>query len=200
MDVRFVIVSPARQKNSIAVRLPIVVGRSDEAKFRIQQDSVSRRHCEFFLVDGEVQVRDLGSTNGTLLDGERLEASQPVRVPPGARVQVGGVVFRVEYESAAARPRAERPPEADTVPLPAGGLQPPEAAPAAEAPQDLPPETATATEAETATAAEAAPTAFPEPAAAPPADGSFNFLAAAEDAPAAEPDDKNLDDFFKSLK
>ena len=75
MDVHFVIVSPANQKRSVAVRLPILVGRADEAKFRIQQDSVSRRHCEFYLEDEAVFVRDLGSTNGTLLDDEQISAT-----------------------------------------------------------------------------------------------------------------------------
>ena len=74
MDVRFVVVSPASLKRSVAVRLPILVGRSDEARFRLRQDSVSRRHCEFFIEDDAVHVRDLGSTNGTFLDGKEIAA------------------------------------------------------------------------------------------------------------------------------
>lgn len=127
MDVRFVIVSPASQKRSVAVRLPILVGRAEEARFRVQQDSVSRRHCEFFLKDDAVFVRDLGSTNGTLLDDEEIAASVATVVPPGTMVRVGGVAFRVEYESAAVRPAA--PTGDDTVPLPASAADADEAAP-----------------------------------------------------------------------
>jgi len=125
MDVSFVVVSPATQKRSVAVRLPILVGRSEEAKFRIQQDSVSRRHCEFFVKDEVVFVRDLGSTNGTLLDDEQIAASVATRVRPGAVVRVGGVAFRIDYDSAAVTGEPEAVRGDDTLPLPASA---PEAA------------------------------------------------------------------------
>jgi len=192
MEVRFVIISPPRQKNSIAVRLPIVVGRGEEAKFRIQQDSVSRRHCEFFEEDGGVFVRDVGSTNGTLLDGERIASGAACAVASGTRVQVGGLVFRVEYQSA--KSVVTKPaPEADTLPV---------SAEAAEgAGDDAAPAEAEATQADPdAPEAEGVAGLVAEPAAAPPADGSFGFLAAEAEEPATEADDGKLDDFFKSLK
>lgn len=109
MDVRFVIVSPASRKAAHTVRLPVLVGRSDEAKFRVQQDSVSRRHCEFFIKDEAVFVRDLGSTNGTLVNGERIASSVATAVPPGAEIRVGGIVFRrlETLESAEPEPVAD---------------------------------------------------------------------------------------------
>jgi pSer/pThr/pTyr-binding forkhead associated (FHA) protein len=116
MDVRFVIVSPATRKAEHVVKLPVVVGRGDEAKFRVQQDSVSRRHCELFIKDDTVCVRDLGSTNGTILDGERIASSVATVVPPGAQIRVGGILFRVEYQSAAVATPAESH-EDDTVPM-----------------------------------------------------------------------------------
>jgi pSer/pThr/pTyr-binding forkhead associated (FHA) protein len=127
MNVRFVILAPAGQKRSVSVRLPILVGRGDESKVRIQQDTVSRRHCEFFATGDEVFVRDLGSTNGTLLDDEPIPADAAVRVPTGAVVRLGNVAFRVEYASTAPA-RQEPPADNDTVPLPA--------APSAEAGDD----------------------------------------------------------------
>ena len=176
MEVRFVIVSPASQKRSIALRLPILVGRSEEAKFRVQQDSVSRRHCEFFIKDEAVFIRDLGSTNGTLLDNEEIVASVATLVPPGTVVRVGGVAFRVDYESvAAARPAT--PAGDDTVPLPTG----------------------TVADAEEAAPSDQGDTAFAGLAAAeePPAAGlDWPTTEAASAQPA---DDDNLNDFFKSL-
>jgi pSer/pThr/pTyr-binding forkhead associated (FHA) protein len=118
MDVRFVIVSPARQQRAISVRLPILVGRGEEAKVRIQQDTVSRRHCEFFAAEDEVFVRDLGSTNGTWLDDEPIPTNAATAVPAGAVVRVGTVAFRVEYASTAAAARPEPQAGNDTVPLP----------------------------------------------------------------------------------
>lgn len=192
MDVRFVIIAPPRQKNSIAVRLPILVGRGEEAKFRIQQDSVSRRHCEFFEEDGSVFVRDVGSTNGTLLDGERIDSGTACAVASGTRVQVGGLVFRVEYRSAAT-PATTQPPDSDTLPV-ASDHEPAAEEGAESDAAEAPEAEAVSPESEGFTGLVA------EPAAEPPADGSFGFLAAEAEEPAAEADDGELDDFFKSLK
>lgn len=170
MDVRFVIVSPASRKAAHAVRLPVLVGRSDEARFRVQQDSVSRRHCEFFFKDDAVFVRDLGSTNGTLVGGERIASSVATVVPPNAEVRVGGIVFRVEYESAAVPVATEQQGD-DTVPMAAADDTLETLEPAAEF----------------------------ESAAEPATDSAgFNFLGGETAAPPSGGDDK-LDDFFKSL-
>lgn len=176
MKVRFVVVSPVSQKRAVTVRLPILVGRSEEAKFRIQQDSVSRRHCEFFTTDDAVCVRDLGSTNGTFLDEEEIAVSTATVVPPGTVVRVGGVAFRVEYESAVSPPAGQ--PGDDTVPLPA---------PATDADAD---ESAPTDQHDTAfvglTPTDESPAAEGDW---PPADTASPPLVA----------DDNLNDFFKSL-
>jgi len=98
MNVRFVVIAPESKKGTFTVKLPIVVGRSEEAKFRIQQDRVSRKHCEFFDQEGVVYLRDLGSTNGTFLGDEQVPASVKTQITSGAVVRVGGLAFRVEYD------------------------------------------------------------------------------------------------------
>jgi len=104
VNVRFVVTKPASKATTFPVRLPLLVGRSEEAKFRIQQDRVSRKHCEFFEQDGGVYLRDLGSTNGTFLNGELIETSAKVPLEPGAIVKVGSLEFRVEFEAAGKAP------------------------------------------------------------------------------------------------
>jgi hypothetical protein len=72
-----------------------VVGRGGEADLRINDPGVSRRHAELRFEDaGEVVVEDLGSTNGTLVDGRRVERT---RLHDGATVRVGNtdVVVRI---------------------------------------------------------------------------------------------------------
>lgn len=98
MVVRFQVVAPVAKRRTFTVRLPILLGRGEDAKLRIQHDKVSRRHCELFERGGHVYVRDLGSTNGTFLDDEQVPASAKIRVPPGGVVRVGGLSFAVEYE------------------------------------------------------------------------------------------------------
>ena len=185
MDVRFVIVSPPRKRGALGVKLPILIGRAEEAKFRIQQDSVSRRHCEVFTKDGGVYVRDLGSTNGTFLDGEQVTAAVASFVRPGGEIRIGGVVFRVDYVPAtAATVPDDDTASLDTVPMEEG--EPMEGPPPAGAPgpSDAEP-------------VEDAPPPFGLPAA-------EDLPAAAAESSDAEPaagaDDDNLTDFFKSLK
>ena len=180
MNARFVIVSPASQKRAITVRLPILVGRSEEAKFRIQQDSVSRRHCEFFTTDDAVFVRDLESTNGTFLDDEEIAARTATAVPSGTVVRVGGVAFRVEYESAVREPAGQS--GDDTVPLPT---------PAADADADADADESAPTDQHDTGFAGLTPVD-----ASPAAAGDWPSADAASPPPAA---DDNLNDFFKSL-
>ena len=97
MVVRFHVVLPAANRRTLTVRLPILLGRGEEAKFRIQHHLVSRRHCEFFEHSGHLYVRDLGSTNGTFLDEQPVPPSTQTVVVPGATVRVGGLSFTVDY-------------------------------------------------------------------------------------------------------
>ena len=52
---------------------PVVVGRQPPADLVIAEMTLSRRHARFTLRDDVVLVEDLASTNGTFLEGERIE-------------------------------------------------------------------------------------------------------------------------------
>ncbi|MEU1182628.1 FHA domain-containing protein [Streptomyces sp. NPDC005820] len=71
------------------------VGRSAEADVPLDDPDVSRLHCAVTLSpDGRATVTDLGSTNGTTLDGDRVP-SRPVRLAPGALLRVGESALRL---------------------------------------------------------------------------------------------------------
>lgn len=73
----------------------ITVGRSADADIPIDDPDVSRLHCAVTVAaDGRVSVADLGSTNGTALDGVRV-ADRPVRFPPGALLRIGESTLRL---------------------------------------------------------------------------------------------------------
>jgi pSer/pThr/pTyr-binding forkhead associated (FHA) protein len=55
---------------------------------------VSRRHCEVFETDGRLMLRDLGSSNGTYVNGMRVLGQQPLKV--GDVISIGGVALRVD--------------------------------------------------------------------------------------------------------
>ncbi|MFD0307620.1 FHA domain-containing protein [Streptomyces sp. NPDC127119] len=67
----------------------IEIGRSADADVPLDDPDVSRLHCAVTVAaDGHVSVADLGSTNGTVLDGRRV-GERPVRFAPGALLRVG---------------------------------------------------------------------------------------------------------------
>ncbi|GGQ50793.1 hypothetical protein Saso_30200 [Streptomyces asoensis] len=71
------------------------VGRSAEADVPLDDPDVSRLHCAVTLSpDGRLTVADLGSTNGTTLDGAPVQA-RPVRLTPGALLRVGESALRL---------------------------------------------------------------------------------------------------------
>jgi CheY-like chemotaxis protein len=55
---------------------PALVGRSSHCDYVINHPLISRRHCSFELRDGQISVQDLGSLNGTYLNGERIDGPQ----------------------------------------------------------------------------------------------------------------------------
>ncbi|MDX2680897.1 FHA domain-containing protein [Streptomyces sp. NY05-11A] len=71
------------------------VGRSADADVPLDDPDVSRLHCAVTLSpDGRLTVADLGSTNGTTLDGTRVP-SRPVRLAPGALLRIGESALRL---------------------------------------------------------------------------------------------------------
>ena len=73
----------------------LLVGRSARANFVIEHDSVSRNHARFVLQNGALCLEDLDSMNGTWVDGQRLEANEPVPLKPGGIVEIGKIRLRV---------------------------------------------------------------------------------------------------------
>ncbi|MFF5444385.1 FtsK/SpoIIIE domain-containing protein [Streptomyces sp. NPDC012888] len=82
----------------------IRVGRSAGADVPLDDPDVSRLHCEVLVgEDGRVGVADLGSTNGTAVDGVPVGAD-PVLLPPGALLRVGESTLRLCAAAARALP------------------------------------------------------------------------------------------------
>ena len=74
------------------VRAITVLGRGTDADIRVEDPGVSRKHCEI-VVGNPALVRDLKSTNGTFLDGEKISESP---LEDGSVVKIGGtsLVYR----------------------------------------------------------------------------------------------------------
>lgn len=70
----------------------MVLGRDPEAEISLPVTAVSRRHAEIRFHRGAWVLRDLGSTNGTLIDGHRIDEAI---VEPNAELRVGDVIFKL---------------------------------------------------------------------------------------------------------
>jgi hypothetical protein len=75
----------------------VTMGRSQEAELFVNSPRLSRRHCEVKLGQQGVELNDLNSSNGTFLNGRRVDRAL---VRPGDVVQVGGIAIRIDYDPA----------------------------------------------------------------------------------------------------
>ncbi len=100
MYYRLVRINTARGGNtqSWVLNLPAIVGRGEEASVCIDDESISRSHCQLLLgPDESLVVRDHGSTNGTYVNGDRIK--QTHSLVPGDALQLGSVTLIIEYAS-----------------------------------------------------------------------------------------------------
>jgi len=88
----------------------VVVGRSADADYSIAHEDVSRRHCRFTFQNGTVWVEDLNSSNGTEVDGTRLEEGDRTRVSPHSEVILAGTVVLDWEFIQSLRPQPKRVP------------------------------------------------------------------------------------------
>jgi len=73
----------------------IVVGRRGSCDIRLDFENVSGKHCTFRLINGVWHVRDMGSTNGTTVNGSRL-SSQHV-IMPEDEVGIADHLYTIDY-------------------------------------------------------------------------------------------------------
>jgi pSer/pThr/pTyr-binding forkhead associated (FHA) protein len=98
MRLSLVVLSPGKSqgKTIVVPRLPFVIGRDCSCNLRPSSELVSSRHCALVFHGGQVCVQDLGSTNGTLVDGQPVREEHVLR--GGERIQLGPLTFGVEIE------------------------------------------------------------------------------------------------------
>ena len=71
----------------------ITLGRANDATLVLNDDYASSRHARIFPQDGQWIVEDLGSTNGTYLD--RQKVTRPMPVPLGVPIRIGKTVLEL---------------------------------------------------------------------------------------------------------
>jgi predicted component of type VI protein secretion system len=107
MDFQLVVIRGRSAAQAIRLSDGITtIGRHSDCQLRVNSSQVSRKHCQIFEKKGLLLVKDLGSSNGTYVNGEKIDEQRVLE--PGDELGVGQVKFRVEKLSAdAARPAAK---------------------------------------------------------------------------------------------
>ena len=95
------------------------LGRGDAMDFKIADGSVSSTHCTVMVANGDVSIQDLGSTNGTFLNGQPVQIA---KLHSGQIVRLGNV--EMMFSSDASPPSAVPAPPPATPPPPAATSAP----------------------------------------------------------------------------
>jgi pSer/pThr/pTyr-binding forkhead associated (FHA) protein len=91
-----------------------LIGRSPRCDIVVDHIGMSRQHCQIEVVNGEVFVTDLGSTNGVFIEGERIEAHKKVSYATYLNLSFGPISnFQITIEDDA----QEEPPPLRATPL-----------------------------------------------------------------------------------
>lgn len=107
------------QRRSFSVtRDMTVIGRREDCDLRIPLSDVSRKHCRLILDGDTIKVEDLGSSNGTYKNGERVQQTE---IGAGDTLQVGPVVFVAQVDGVPADEELS-PVTAATAAAAAGGV------------------------------------------------------------------------------
>ncbi|HJA04443.1 MAG TPA: FHA domain-containing protein [Candidatus Microbacterium stercoravium] len=74
---------------------PLTIGRSGESGLVIRDDYTSSHHARLVRYADQWMIQDLGSTNGTFHDGQKVSPNSPVAIQLGATIKVGATTFEL---------------------------------------------------------------------------------------------------------
>ena len=106
MVTKLVVASGKSAGRTISIkRAKLLIGRAEECDVRPLSEEVSRRHAAVIVGPADVWVEDLGSRNGTFVNGTRIEAK--TKLADGDMIRVGSLELRVSCTSPTAAPGGE---------------------------------------------------------------------------------------------
>src|SRR5689334_14813261 len=100
-----------QSRHDIRDGAPMLVGRAPTCDVPVFDPTVSRRHAELSLVAGGIKIQDLGSANGTFVNGDKITERTAKH---GDSVTFGKIVFRVQ-DSAPPKPVMQGAPAGATI-------------------------------------------------------------------------------------
>jgi predicted component of type VI protein secretion system len=101
MKAQLVVVQGKPEGKTIPLAIPqFKIGRGDGCILKPNDDQVSREHAMFEVTSDSVFVQDLGSRNGTEVNGKKLNPHDPMRLKSGDLVKIGALTFALAIEGA----------------------------------------------------------------------------------------------------
>lgn len=112
MQVLLKIIGGKHEGREIKISVPeFIIGRGEGAHLRPGSDMVSRKHCAIRVTDGKVTINDLGSRNGSFVNGQRITA--PHEAQSGDKIKIGKLQFELLIDPV--KPSAKKPKVKDVV-------------------------------------------------------------------------------------
>ena len=94
MQVKLKVIGGKHDGRMISLSIPeFIIGRGEAAHLRPNSDLISRKHCVIRQTNGHVVIQDLGSRNGTVVNGE--EITEPYQASSGDILRVGKLQFEI---------------------------------------------------------------------------------------------------------
>ena len=111
MDVKLVTSKANGQQKIIPLKGPVtVLGRAQDCDIRIPIESCSRKQCELRIEGDQLQFKDLGSSNGTLLNNYRVEEAT---LKAGDKLTIGAIILTVQIDGQPATAPSTQPAAGD---------------------------------------------------------------------------------------
>ncbi|MEX0726722.1 MAG: FHA domain-containing protein [Planctomycetaceae bacterium] len=110
MNVFLQLTSKSSGPKRVRLKSMTVIGRSKQCQLRISSTEVSREHCQIAVTYDGAYLVDLGSSNGTEVDGHVIKPGAPVKLASGMRLSIGPAHFIVQCEQDVETPAADSDP------------------------------------------------------------------------------------------
>lgn len=95
---RLFVICGIATSDCVTIPLPCLIGRGQEADLNVDSLVVSRNHCRLDLVDGKIILTDLGSRNGTVVNGQLIPKKVPVELNNQSAFSIGPLTFQLEFQ------------------------------------------------------------------------------------------------------
>lgn len=108
MQVLLKVLAPNKPAKNVKVSRDVLIGREKgRCDLRIASGEVSRKHCRILVHESAVAVRDLGSSNGTRVNGELIPPKTNFPIDPGDTIKVGPIEIFVRFKALAQKSGTE---------------------------------------------------------------------------------------------